>query len=179
MKSIGIIFIISGVICLSIASYILFQMYNPNRLKFVGYEQPKLHTNTDKKAGMPKYLIIKDLGINLEVVPSSIKDGVWETTYKGVSYLSASPKPGDIGNSIFYGHNWSSLLGNLKKAKPGQTIRIIDEDGYLTDFKIAFVQVVDPNNKSILDQTTDSRLTIYTCIGLLDSKRLVVTAIKE
>lgn len=158
------------------AGTLTFQRYNPNRLKFDDYI-PETQS-TPQQAGTPKHLIIKELGINLDVFPAEIINDRWQTTYDGVSYLSSSPIPGNNGNSIMYGHNWTSLLGNLKNAKPGQTIEVIDDAGNLTKFKVNYVQVVGPNDKSILDQTDDSRITLYTCTGFLDSKRLVVTAIK-
>lgn len=173
----GKLLIFTGIACLLTAGYFLFQRVNPNRLKFEGYI-PEAEVSTDKPVGVPKHLIIKELGVNLEVVPANVINDRWETTYDGVSYLASSPVPGTVGNSIFYGHNWSSLLGNLKNASPGQIIEIIDDAGRVTRFEVNFVQVVGPDEKSILDQTSDNRLTLYTCTGFLDTKRLVVTAIK-
>jgi len=100
----------------------------------------------------------------------------WETTDKGVSFLDTSAIPGQLGNSIMYGHNWNSLLGNLKNVSPGQKIEIIDKNGLVTEFIVEIVQEVDPSNSDILAPTNDKRLTLYTCSGFLDSKRLVVTA---
>ncbi len=176
-KFIGNALMLLGIASLLVAGYFLFQRVNPNRLKFDDY-QPNIEVSTDTPAGNPKYLIIKELGINLEVVPANVKNDRWETTYNGVSFLASSPIPGTVGNSIMYGHNWTSLLGNLKQAKPGQIIEVIDDAGRVTRFEVHFVQIVGPDEKSILDQTTDTRLTLYTCTGFLDSKRLVVTAIK-
>jgi len=90
--------------------------------------------------------------------------------------LLDSPIPGRIGNSIFYGHNWTSLLGNLVNAKPGQEISIAFGSGEIERFKISYVQVVKPSQTDILNQTNDRRITLYTCTGFLDSKRLVVVA---
>jgi len=174
--TIGKGFIIFGIILLIASAALTYQRVNPSRLKFENYAPDD--SSTVNIVGVPKRLIIDDLGINLEVVPGNIKNDKWSTTYDGVSYLSSSPIPGTAGNSILYGHNWASLLGNLKSAKPGQVIEIVDDSGKVTKFEISFVQVVGPNEKSILDQTSDSRITLYTCTGFLDTKRLVVTALK-
>ena len=176
-KIIGKILIFLGLVCLLFAAYFLFQRVNPNRLRFEGYT-PSYEAGTDTPAGNPEYLIIKELGINLKIVPANVVNDRWETTYDGVSFLSSSPIPGNSGNSILYGHNWNSLLGNLKNATPGQIIEVIDDAGKVSRFEVNYVQVVGPDEKSILDQTNDSRITLYTCTGFLDSKRLVVTAIK-
>ena len=62
--------------------------------------------------------------IDLPIYPASINGTSWETTTKGVSYLKNTPTPGEIGNSVMYGHNWTNLLGPLVRAKPGQKIEI-------------------------------------------------------
>jgi len=175
-KIFGKFFMFVGVFFLIAAGVLTFQRYNPNRLKFIDYKPAT--QNVPQRAGAPKHLVINELGINLDVFPAEIVNDRWQTTYDGISYLSTSPIPGNLGNSILYGHNWNSLLGNLKNAKPGQIIEIIDNAGNVTRFEVNFVQVVGPDEKSILNQTTDSRLTLYTCTGFLDSKRLVVTALK-
>ena len=61
--------------------------------------------------------MIKDLGIDLPVIPAKAKNNHWDTTDNGVSYLLSSPVPGDTGNSIFYAHNWASLFGNFASAR--------------------------------------------------------------
>ncbi len=175
---IGKLFILIGIACLAIALYFIFERINPNRLKFNGYTPEAGNSDSAYNPGTPKYLIIKDLSINLKVFPSKIVNNRWETTYDGVSFLTSSSIPGTYGNSIFYGHNWKSLLGNLVNAKPGQILEIVSDSGKSEKFVITTIQVVSPNDKSILDSTKDERITLYTCIGFLDSKRLVVTAIK-
>jgi len=133
--------------------------------------------NLAKYAKKPELLIVKDLNINLPIYPAQINDGKWEATGKGVSYLSSSPIPGELGNSVFYGHNWKSILGDLTKAKPGQTIEILYADGTKKEFEIMFTQVVTPDQTQILEESNDIRITLYTCTGFLDTKRFVVTAI--
>ena len=81
-----------------------------------------------------------------------------------------------FGNSILYGHNWNSLLGDLENAKPGYTVEIIYKNSVKRYFRISYIAIVNPNQIHVLNQTNDARLTIYTCTGFLDQKRLVVTA---
>ncbi len=174
----GEFLIITGIICFGISAFFLFQKLNPNRLKFYNYIPETANFDSAYNPGAPKYLIIKDLSINLKVVPAKVVKNKWETTYDGVSYLTSSSLPGNYGNSIFYGHNWKSLLGNLVNAKPGQVLEVITDSGRSEKFVITTIQVVSPNDKSILSPSKDARITLYTCTGFMDNKRLVVTAMK-
>ena len=114
--------------------------------------------------------------MNLPIVPSTIKNGVWETTDKGVSYLVQSPVPGNYGNSILYGHNWTKLLANLVYIKPGQTFEIEYSDGSIEKFTIQTTAIVLPSDVSVLRDSRNPLVTLYTCTGPFDSKRFVVTA---
>jgi len=152
------------------------QRRNPDRLRFDidNIKIERAEENIDKK---PVLLRIKDLGIELPIYEAEIKDNnKWPTTTEGISYLVSSPIPGEIGNSILYGHNWANLLGNLTKAKPGQIVEIIFSDWSRKIFTIANTQVVSPSQTEILKNSDDTKLTLYTCTGFLDSKRFVVTA---
>ena len=93
-----------------------------------------------------------------------------------MSYLATSPLPGHKGNSILYGHNWKSLLLDLPKVKPGQSVFITNHNGTKQRFIVEYTAVVDPSQTYIIDATNDTRITLYTCTGFLDSKRFVVVA---
>lgn len=138
-----------------------------------------LATSSDPAQPMPISLTIPSLGINLPIFPAKIVGNKWETTKEGLSYLSSSPLPGNLGNSVIYGHNWSNLLGNLDQVKPGDEIIITSSDTNTYRYLVHFVSVVTPDESHIYSNTPDYRLTLYTCTGFLDSKRLVLTAILE
>ncbi len=116
--------------------------------------------------------------IALPVYSASITGTSWQTTKRGVSYLSTSPLPGEQGNSVLYGHNWPNLLKPLHTVKPGDSI-FITRSGRTTRFIVRYVTVVEANEHSIYAASTKTKLTIYTCTGFLDTKRLVVTAFPE
>lgn len=178
-KFVGNIFILLGIFLILFSGYMLWERQNPNRLKFDNYMPSSRFNLENDQVSSPIRLEIKDLGINLPIVPANRNEKYWETTSEGVSYLTSSPIPGQIGNSIFYGHNWASLLGKLTKAKPGQNITIYYEDGSVKVFPIKYTQTVKPNQTEILGNTEDKRITLYTCSGFLDRERFVVTAIFE
>jgi sortase (surface protein transpeptidase) len=49
-------------------------------------------------------------------------------------------------------------------------------DGVKKEFKVEYTATVDPSQTYIIDNTKDTRITLYTCTGFLDSKRFVVVA---
>ena len=107
---------------------------------------------------------------------SEIKNGVWQTTSTGVSYLLKSSRPGEVGNSIYYGHNWPRLLGKLRNIKIGQKIYIYSSSGQIITYIVNKISRVSPSEIGVFTPTMRYQLTLYTCIGLADSQRLVVTA---
>jgi len=167
-----------GILSLVISVFLVWERNTPGRLSF-NLKNTSNNNIYPQSSQIPKQLIIKDLGIDLPIYPAKIDQNKWEATTNGVSYLSSSTIPGEKGNSIIYGHNWTSLLGPLTRAKPGQNIGVVFSDGSKKDFSIAYISTVTPNQTSILDPSSDTRLTIYTCTGFLDSKRFVVTAISK
>lgn len=129
--------------------------------------------------GLPETISIPSAKVELPIYPSSIKNGHWETTPNGVSYLATTPLPGHLGNTVLYGHNWRKLLGGLVQVKPGDKIELTLDNGQHLSYTVYFVSVVTPDETHIYQNSLDHRLTIYTCTGLLDSHRLVVTAILD
>lgn len=152
--------------------YLVYLRYSPHPLTFEG--QPRTITTLNYET--PERLIIPSISVDAPIVPSLIRDNRWETTSKGVSYLASSPVPGDHGNSVIYGHNWKSILGDLPKVKPGQRVTVVWNDKKRKEFIIEYTATVSPDQTYIIDSTDDTRLTIYTCVGFLDSKRFVVVA---
>ena len=75
-----------------------------------------------------------------------------------------------------YGHNWKSLLYDLPSVKPGQKLYVTMQNGSKQAFEVEYTATVEPSDTYVIDKTDDTRLTIYTCTGFLDSKRFVVVA---
>src|SRR3989344_1552621 len=166
MKLASKILILTGIGLLIFGSYLIFQRYNPQRL---GFNNIPPMAFVPQAGIFPKEVTIKNLGIRLLVYPARIKDNKWEATTKGVSYLVTSPVPGDRGNSIIYGHNWSNLLGKLPKIKPGEKIEVLFDNNKKRTFIVENTSVVSPDQTSVLEGTSDKRITLYTCTGFLDT----------
>jgi LPXTG-site transpeptidase (sortase) family protein len=176
MKKIGGFLSFVGSVLIIFGVYLLWQRNNPQRLAFAKRDLPQTIQISPQKS-FPMEIKIDSVGIDLPIIGAEIKDGIWQTTSQGVSYLISSPVPGEEGNSILYGHNWKNLLAKLIYVKPGDDIHIVYESGENRDFKVEFTQEVTPDQTGVLDATSDSRLTLYTCSGLFDSKRFVVVAL--
>ena len=112
---------ILGFLLLILGGILLFQHFTPQRLAFSNF-QPQYPIS---KLNHQSRIIIPSLNMDLEIFPARIIRSSWETTTQGISHLSSSPIPGEKGNSILYGHNWTNLLGNLTKIRPGDTINIV------------------------------------------------------
>ncbi len=168
-------FSIFGLICLILAVFFFWQRNNPQRLAFALNDLPD-RSDIINSLPLPTEIIIKDINLDLPIIPSKLEKGEWEATTKGVSWLSSSPLPGTKGNSILYGHNWPNLLGNILKLKPGQVIRIKFADGSTKLFVIDSTTSVSPKEVSVLAPSKTPRVTLYTCSGFLDSQRFVIGA---
>lgn len=167
------ILITIGLICLTFTIALVYQRYNPQKLAF---KTTQIEYSNKNSEVYPVAIKIDSANINLPILPARIQNGKWEASTKAVSFLKTSVIPGEKGNSILYGHNWQSLLGNLDKVKTGDKITIIYSDNSTKNFQVEYKTRVKPDNISILNNSSDKRITIYTCIGFLDSERLVLVA---
>lgn len=166
------ILLFSGVTLLIFGAYLLYLRQSPKTLTFKSIPQ----STNSLSFSAPQSLEVPSISVKLPVIPAVHKGNNWETTHHGVSYLSTSAVPGQKGNSVFYGHNWEGLLANLYKVKPGEKVLITMQDGTRKVFEIEYTAIVNPSDTYIIENTQDSRITLYTCAGFLDSKRFVVVA---
>lgn len=176
MKFVSKALITCGTLSILFGLYLMWQRNNPLRISFENPNVAVKEVDSNKEYSMPVKIKIEARNIELPIIPQKLIGTNWQVTDKGVTYLTDSPIPGTVGNSILYGHNWTKLLGNLTLVTPGDAIEIAYANGQVKNFKVTNTQVVDPSQVSILKNTTDRRITIYTCTGLLDSKRFVVVA---
>lgn len=176
MKFVSKALITCGTLSIIFGLYLMWQRNNPLRISFETPTVSVKKIDTNKEDSMPVKIKIESRNIELPIIPQKLIGTNWQVTDKGVTYLTDSVLPGKVGNSILYGHNWTKLLGNLTLVTPGDIVEIAFANGQVKNFKVTNTQVVDPSQVSILKNTTDKRITIYTCTGLFDSKRFVVVA---
>lgn len=114
--------------------------------------------------------------IDIALEPQVV-DGNRTTVSRNVgSYLATGIRPGQGGNVILYGHNKREIFGRLSELRTGDAVQVRSEDGRLWNYVVTQRVVVDQADTSLLQPQTGEMLTLYTCSGLFDSKRLVVRA---
>lgn len=129
-------------------------------------------------ANYPVKLYIPKLEKALDITDGQVVDDRWTVSATGVSYLTTSAIPGAIGNSVIYGHNRKEILGGLPKLSLGDFIYVTMKNGEVLKYEVFERKEISPTQVEILNETEDSRLTIYTCSGFLDQSRFVVIAKK-
>lgn len=123
----------------------------------------------------PKIIIPK---INLEVPvvygeESIAEKDVQQALEQGVLHYPITPEPGEIGNSVFFGHSSNNIFnrGNYKFAfvllnqlEEGDTF-MLEKDGIRYVYQIFDKEVVPPTDFSVLDPhpEKDSIVTLITC----------------
>lgn len=162
--------------CFSLSIFFIWQRTTPQRLAF---SEVTATTEAQRTTDLPMALEIDSRNIDVPIYPARVTAKEWETTAAGVSYLVSSPLPGNRGNSIIYGHNWRSILGNLKDITKDDKIIVTFRSGINKKFTVAYTITVTPDQTHVLDQTDDNRITLYTCTGFLDRQRLVVVALLD
>lgn len=166
--------LVLGLLALLLFTYLIYQRYNPQKLAF---NISEVRANSGVTSNLqPIGIKIDTIDLTLPITSSEIKNNKWEASTKSVNFLKTSAIPGEAGNAILYGHNWPNLLGNLSKTKVGDRITIIYSDNSTKDFEIEYMKKVSPSETSIMENSNDRRITLYTCTGFLDSERLVVVA---
>lgn len=168
-------FIACGSVLLIYATLLLRTRMSPSRLSFQNYTSAAVK----RSVYAPTRVHIPSIGVDLPVGPASVTNGIWEIAPGGLSFLTSSRIPGTGGNSVFYGHNWPSILGNLVHIQPGDTIEIYYTNTNKIVYTVTSIGIVNPDQTDIIFDTGDDRVTIYTCTGFLDSKRFVATATRD
>jgi LPXTG-site transpeptidase (sortase) family protein len=123
----------------------------------------------------PKRIVIPKLGIDLEVDRANVVDGYWKVYEDKAGWGEGSGFPGQPGNQVIFAHARDGLF------LPLQTIKVDDEVYILTDlqwfkYKVAEIKEVEPNKTEVIAPTDAEILTLYTCSGYKDTKRLIVIA---
>ncbi|CAN5318216.1 hypothetical protein BH10PAT1_BH10PAT1_4010 [soil metagenome] len=152
-----------------IAVYIGFAVF---RLTDPSLKWFKTQNSVTVVSSSPSNIKITKLNLDLAISPSVVKGNDWELFDDRVAWLSTSSLPGK-GNTILYAHDRVGLFGNLNKLKIGDEIDVY-ADKWIT-YKVTEIHAVFPTDiNSIL--SNKNRLTLYTCEGSFDQKRLVVYA---
>lgn len=172
MPKLALLFLTLSVFCFVSAGFTFWQIATPS----VAFDSAPVANSQATGPIVPATIRIPSIELDLPLTLGTVNNDRWPTSPNSLIYVSTSSMPGNTGNAIIYGHNWQSLLGRLDQLEPGHVISLGLSDGKVIKYVVESKQEVTPHESQILDQTADSRLTLYTCSGFLDSKRLVVVA---
>lgn len=148
----------------------------PSSQPLVAYADSNQSSASDQQSSNPTQLDIPDHQISLPIQPSAVVNGEWQVTTQGVSLLTPQ-QLGQAGSGyVLFGHDWPVLLGRMRQAVIGQSVVLTYKDGHTDTYKITSVFNVSPNQVDVLSMAKPDTLLIYTCNGILDTKRFVVLA---
>lgn len=127
---------------------------------------------------IPVRIIIPKTDIDLKVIPAQIVNGYWELSETTASYGLGSGHPKHASNTVIFAHARKGLFYNLKNVKTGDSIYVFTKNKWYR-YKVNKITAVYPNETEVIQPTKKETLTLYTCTGFSDEKRLVVTAIPQ
>lgn len=123
----------------------------------------------------PYAITIPTVGITQSLEPTQILDDSWVISKQHASYLMSSARPGENNNIVIYGHNTQKMFARLVDVKLGDIVRIESDESVAT-YRVTRKLNVSPGFVTAVQPTSVETLSIYTCTGLLDSRRLVLQA---
>lgn len=124
---------------------------------------------------LPQRIIIPSLSIDIAVKRARNIKGYWEVFEDSAAWGEGSGIPGEPGNQVIFAHVREGLFLPLKEVKTGMNVYVLTEKGWF-DYKVVEIKEVYPNQVEVIAPTEDETLTLYTCTGYNDSKRLIVVA---
>ncbi len=140
---------------------------------FLNYkEQPRVEISVNS----PDSIFIPSIGLNLGVIQGGVRNREWILSDDKALYLPTSGKIGEGYNTIIYAHSREKLFGKLEKVKVGDVIDIIDSKGQNFGYRVFNIESVDPTDIDKLYSKDKDIVTLFTCDGWFDEKRLLVRA---
>lgn len=124
---------------------------------------------------LPRKIVIPELSIDLEVKPADVINGYWEVFTDTAAWGKGSGLPGEVGNQVIFAHAREGLFLPFRSIKEGMAIYVTTNDGWYS-YEVKEIKEVTPDNTEVIKQTEDETLTLYTCSGFNDEKRLIVIA---
>ena len=134
--------------------------------------------SSKETADDPIRILIPKAQIDLKVIDAKIVDGYWELSENTASYGMGSGHPGEKNNTVIFAHAREGLFYNLKDVNSGDIIYVFTKNKWYR-YKVNKITAVYPNQTEVIKPTKSEVLTLYTCTGFSDEKRLIVQAIPQ
>lgn len=167
-----IFLVVVGILLMSLSAG--WRLYQLRVLSFFGNNDLGNNVQVVSK-NLPIAIRISFLNLSLPVVETTIVNGVWEIPEKSAGHLNTSSGIGS-GNMVVYAHNKNSLFGPIRWIKTESVIEIVGHDEKTYRYQVVEIKEVGPDKIEYVLPKNEEVLTLYTCSGIFDSKRLVVVA---
>ncbi len=167
----SLLLLITGVACLTL--FLGFKIHQVNSLSF---NKVPVSTHTTSMKQTPQSIEIIPLAVKLSVAPAKVEGNNWQVSEDGASYLTTSARVKEQGNMVIYAHNKANLFGPLSQVKVGYPITIKTKEGKIYSYSVYKIDTVTPDHVEVLKSNGKEELTLYTCTGFADTKRLIVKA---
>jgi len=132
-------------------------------------------TKSFSLANLPKRVIIPSLSLDLPVKPAKLVDGTWELSEDSASFGLGSATPGSSGNTVIFAHAKAKLFRPLRGIKECAEVYILTSQKWYS-YKVTKIKTVLPSQIEVIEPTDNDTLTLFTCSGFADAKRLIVVA---
>ena len=130
---------------------------------------------TEDAEKIPVRIVIPSVSIDLDVKKAEIVGGYWEVFENIAGWGEDSGLPGESGNQVIFAHVREGLFLPLRDIELDDQIYVFTKNEWYS-YTIAEMKEVYPDQIEVISPTEDETLTLYTCSGFKDSKRLIVTA---
>lgn len=128
----------------------------------------------ESKSSPPVAITIPSLALDLSISPGIVQNNQWTLYDDRISWLATSEPPGSGKNVILYGHNRPLLFGSLDKLQIGEEIIVKNSEETFT-YVVSEMRKVLPEEVDVII-SPKNQLTLYTCDGSFDERRLIVIA---
>ena len=113
-------------------------------------------------------IVAKSIGLDSKVVESPIVNDQWVVPKFVAGHLAGTAQPLEGGNVVLSGHVESISSGNvfahIGDLQPGDVVQLYTR-GQIITYTVDKVIVVRNNDLSVVQPTTQERLTLITCTG--------------
>lgn len=124
----------------------------------------------------PVRIIIPKLSVDLAVKKAPVVNGYWQVFEDVAGWGEGSAQASDdSGNQVIFAHAREGLFLSLRNIENDQLIYILTDNKWYK-YKVVEIKQVLPSNTEVIAATEDKTLTLYTCSGFADRKRLIVVA---
>ncbi len=177
-KILGLLFLVLALAILVLPSYIPLQSQNTISNTKDPIKISSQLLGMEENGNNPVRILIPHAGIDLPVVNAKVVNGYWELSDNTASYGLGSGHPGMPGNTVIFAHARQGLFYNLKDVNVGDIVYVFTKNKWYR-YKVNKITAVYPNQTEVIQPTKTDTLTLYTCTGFYDEKRLIVTAIPQ